>query len=160
MLDDAADVVDRDLGKAAVLVAGEDVLAVLRSDWFTCMPLPLSPTIGFGMNVAVLPYAAATLWIAYFRICTSSAFFTSVLADDVDLSLAAGGDFRVVHFDLQAQLFHRAAHGGAQVLVGVDRRDREIAALDARAMSQVAAVDVAARVPCTLRSSRLRRSSR
>ena len=25
------------------------------SDWLTCMPLPLSPTSGFGMKVAVLP---------------------------------------------------------------------------------------------------------
>ena len=25
------------------------------SDWWQCMPLPLSPTRGFGMNVAVLP---------------------------------------------------------------------------------------------------------
>ena len=24
-------------------------------DWCTCMPLPLSPTIGFGMKVTVLP---------------------------------------------------------------------------------------------------------
>ena len=42
------------------------------------MPEPLSPTMGFGMNVAVLPYACAVLCTAYFRICSQSARFTSV----------------------------------------------------------------------------------
>ena len=41
------------------------------------MPEPLSPTIGFGMNVAVLPYACAVLWTQYFRICNQSARCTS-----------------------------------------------------------------------------------
>ena len=33
----------------------------LARDWCTCMPLPLSPTTGFGINVAVLPKPWATL---------------------------------------------------------------------------------------------------
>ena len=33
--------------------------------WCTCIPLPLSPTSGLGMNVAVLPYASATLCTQY-----------------------------------------------------------------------------------------------
>ena len=41
------------------------------------MPEPLSPTIGFGMNVAVLPYACAVLWTAYFSTCSQSARWTS-----------------------------------------------------------------------------------
>ena len=42
------------------------------------MPDPLSPTIGLGMNVAVLPYACAVLWMTYFMICSQSARLTSV----------------------------------------------------------------------------------
>jgi hypothetical protein len=37
------------------------------------MPEPLSPTIGFGMNVAVLPYACAVLCTAYFSTWIQSA---------------------------------------------------------------------------------------
>ncbi len=42
------------------------------------MPEPLSPTMGFGMNVAVLPYANATLWMMYFCSWIQSARWISV----------------------------------------------------------------------------------
>ena len=42
------------------------------------MPLPLSPTSGFGMKVSVLPWPCATFHSAYLRSCTSSPFFVSV----------------------------------------------------------------------------------
>ena len=44
------------------------------------MPLPLSPTIGFGMKVAVMPKESATLCTTYLSICTWSAFSTRVAA--------------------------------------------------------------------------------
>jgi len=34
-------------------------------DWWVCMPEPLSPLIGLGMKVAVLPYWLATLCTTY-----------------------------------------------------------------------------------------------
>ena len=40
------------------------------------MPLPLSPTIGLGMKVAVLPLRKATLRITYLVASSSSAFLT------------------------------------------------------------------------------------
>ena len=43
------------------------------------MPLPLSPKIGFGMNVTVLPYWFATLRTMYLYSIMLSADFTSVL---------------------------------------------------------------------------------
>jgi hypothetical protein len=43
------------------------------------MPEPLSPTIGFGIKVAVLPYEADVIQIVYFRICIQSARFTRLL---------------------------------------------------------------------------------
>jgi len=43
------------------------------------MPEPLSPTSGFGMKLAVLPYWWATLRMTYFIVISSSALRTSVL---------------------------------------------------------------------------------
>ena len=57
---------------------------------------------------------------------------------DADLALAAGGHFVVVHLDLEAHLLEGFAHRGADVLEGIDRRHREVAALDAGAMAHVA----------------------
>ena len=54
-------------------------LPSLESDWCTCIPVPLSPTTGFGIKVAVLPKACATFCTTYLYFCTSSAFLTSVL---------------------------------------------------------------------------------
>ena len=71
------------------------------------MPEPLSPTIGFGMNVAVLPYECATLCTAYLRICIQSARCTSGANLRADLALAGGRDFVVVHFDFDAHLLER-----------------------------------------------------
>ncbi len=48
----------------------------------------------------------------------------------------------VVHFDDQAHLFHGVAHGGTDFVVVVARRNREITALDGRAVALVAAFDV------------------
>src|ERR1700758_3167110 len=36
-----------------------------HNDWWQCMPEPLSPKIGFGMNVAVLPAASAVFLTTY-----------------------------------------------------------------------------------------------
>src|SRR5579862_3608308 len=36
-----------------------------HSDWCVCIPLPLSPKIGFGMNVTVLPFRLATFFTMY-----------------------------------------------------------------------------------------------
>ena len=48
----------------------------------------------------------------------------------------------VVHFDLDALLLEREAHRGADVLQRIDRRHREVAALDRRAMAHVAAFEL------------------
>ena len=55
-----------------------------------------------------------------------------------------------MHFDLHAHLDQRVAHGRADVLEGVDRRHREVAALHARAMALVAVGINRVAVPRTL----------
>jgi hypothetical protein len=41
-----------------------------QSDWCVCMPEPLSPKIGFGMNVTDLPTARATFLTTYLYVIT------------------------------------------------------------------------------------------
>ena len=41
--------------RSAYLSPANKGLPPLNMDMFTCMPVPLSPAIGFGMNVADLP---------------------------------------------------------------------------------------------------------
>ncbi len=52
-----------------------------------------------------------------------------------------------MHLHLDAHLFHREAHRGADVLQRVDRRHREVAALHRRTMAHVAALELLARRP-------------
>ena len=63
----------------------------------------------------------------------------------VDLGLAAGGDFVMMALDHQPAVLHGQRHLGAQVLVVVGRRNREIAFLVARTIAEV--VLHAARIP-------------
>ena len=55
----------------------------------------------------------------------------------INLGLAAGGDFVVLAFDLDAELLHDEAHLGADVLLGILRRDREITLLVADFVAEI-----------------------
>ena len=65
VLQQSADVVQRHLAQPSVTIAPEQRFAVFPEAWWGCMPLPLSPKIGFGINVTVLPYWSATLRTTY-----------------------------------------------------------------------------------------------
>ena len=65
----------------------------------------------------------------------------------VDLGLAGGADLVVLDLDLDAEPLHREDHLGAQVLVLVHRRDREVALLVPDLVAEVAAAFVARGVP-------------
>ena len=43
------------LGTPAYASPEKSGRSFFQSDWWQCIPLPLSPKIGFGMNVAVFP---------------------------------------------------------------------------------------------------------
>jgi hypothetical protein len=85
----------------------------------------------------------------YFRIWFQSARAPGVEAG-ADLALAGGGHLVVMHLDRHAHLFHGQAHGRAQVVQRVDRRHREVAALDARPVAHVAVLEDALGVPVGL----------
>ena len=67
------------------------------------------------MNVAVLPYTCATLWITYFMTWFQSARCTSVL-NLVPISSWPGAATFMVHFDRHAHLLEQQAHFGTHVL--------------------------------------------
>ena len=51
------------------MVAPEPVM----SDWWTCIPEPFTPKIGFGMNVAWRPWSRATFLTISLNVVTLSA---------------------------------------------------------------------------------------
>src|SRR5256886_3342243 len=53
-------------------------LPFFQSDWWVCMPEPLSWKSGFGMNVAVLPHFRAVFLAQYLYHMTLSAILVSV----------------------------------------------------------------------------------
>ena len=55
MLDDAADVLEARFRQVGIPVTREQRLAALPDRLVPCMPEPLSPYTGLGMNVADLP---------------------------------------------------------------------------------------------------------
>ena len=48
-------------------------LSPFHIDWWMCMPEPLSPATGFGINVAVFPNECVTICTTYLYNCTLSA---------------------------------------------------------------------------------------
>ncbi len=64
-----------------------------------------------------------------------------------DLALAGIRHFVVMHFHALAERFQHFAHISAQIAQRVDRADREVAALYARAMTAIAFVVLEARTP-------------
>ena len=113
----------------------------------TCMPEPLSPKSGFGMNVAVLPTASRHVLddvLVLHQI--SSADVTSVSKRLVDLGLAGGGDFVVAALDSMPQLDQLSTISLRRSCLSVGG-DREVAFLEAGSVAQVAAFSLLAGVP-------------
>ncbi len=113
------------------------------------MPEPLSPKSGFGMNVTTRPAFFAT-------------FLHDVLVDHqlvghleerreahVDLGLPRRRHLVVVRLDDDPEILHLQDHLAADVLLGVGRRDREVAFLEARLVAEVRSL-VAPAVPLAL----------
>ena len=147
VLDDAADVVQRHVRQARVLVAGEQRLAVLRDRLVHVHAVAVVADDrlrheGDGLAVGVRDVVHRVLQHLHFV-----GLAHQRVGVDADFALAGGGDFVVVHFDLHAQLFERQAHGRAQVLERIDRRHREVAALHAGTVRLVAFLVVLARAP-------------
>ena len=103
--------------------------------------------MGLGMKVAVLPYELDNVPDHVFEDLRPVGALHQRAELGADLVLAGACHFVVEHFDRNAQRFEDQRDLGAQVLRAVDRRNREITALDGRTMAAVAAFDLLAGVP-------------
>ena len=147
MLDDAADIVERDVGQAAVLVAGKQCLAVLLQGLMHVHAAAVVADDGFrhesqGFSVAVRHVLQGVLENLHFV-----GFLGQRIRRHIDFALSGGGHFVVMYFELQTHFFAGHGHGSANVLLRVDGRHREVAALDGRPMTLVAVFVVLARIP-------------
>ena len=95
--------------------------------WWTCMPEPLSPKMGLGMKVTVLPFRRATFLITYLNRMRLSAIYDQGGEPHVDFGLPGGGHFVMLRLHLRCR--NRSArhhdHLGADVLLGVGGRNRK-----------------------------------
>ncbi len=101
------------------------------------MPEPLSPKIGFGMKVAVLPLRQATFFTMYLKSIEVVGRGEQRVELVVDLGLAGGAHLVVLALDLEAGLVQLQGDLGTQVGEVVDRRDREVTALVADLVAAV-----------------------
>src|SRR3569833_550544 len=150
MLDDAANVVERGVGKTTVLVTREERLTFLLQGLVNVHTAAVVTHEWFGHECSGL---AVTLRDIQDRVLEDLHFvglFDERAGADADLALAAGGNLVVMDFDFQAHLFQRETHCRADVLEGIDRWHGEVATLDARAVPLVAAFIFLRRVPGAL----------
>ena len=87
------------------------------------------------MKVAVLPWDLATFLTRYLNNCTWSAICTSGRVLHINLTLAGGADLVVMQLSLDAGIDHGPHDLGANVLQRVERRHREVTALEADLMA-------------------------
>jgi len=99
------------------------------------------------MKVAVMPYFLATFFTTYLYLSRLSAITTSGVELHVDLGLAGGRHLVMLGLDHDPHLLHLEAHLGADVLLRVVRRNREVAFLVADLVAEVRAALAAPRVP-------------
>ena len=142
VLDDAADVVERELGEARVAVAGEQVLAVLphRLVHVHARAVVADDRLRHerrGLAVGVRGVVDHVL-----HLLQPVGALHQRREAGADLALAGVRDLVVVDLDLDAHLVEREAHRGADVLQRVDRRHRKVAALHRRAVAHVAALEL------------------
>src|SRR5690606_27750316 len=148
VLDDTADVVQRFLGQASVSVACEDVHAVLGDGLVNVHAGTVVANDRLGHEGSGLAVGVGNVVYAVLQDLHFVSLFHQGVGANTDFALAGSGDFVVVNFNVQAHLLHGSAHGGAQVVQGVYRGNREVAALDARTVTAVATVEIFVGNPC------------
>ena len=101
------------------------------------MPEPLSPKIGFGMNVTVLVVSLGDVAHDVFVILHGVAHAFERREPDIDLGLAGGGDFVMLALDRNAGFLQLQTHLIANVLQAVHRRDREVTFFRANLVTEI-----------------------
>ena len=147
VLDDAADVVQRKLGQAGIAVAGEEVLATLPDRLMHVHAGAVIADDGLGHEGRRFAVAVGNVMHDVLEDLGPVGALHQGAELGADFALAGGGDFVVMHFHRHAAGFQRNTHLGADVVQAVDRRYREVAALDGRAVAAVAGFELVGRGP-------------
>ncbi len=150
VLDDAADEVQGGVRQAGVAFASEGVGAVFGNGHVnvhtgTVVAVQRLRHEGSGLAERVGNVVHAVLQGLYFV-----GLLHQGVEQHADFVLAGSCHFVVVNFNGQAHFFQCVAHGGTDFVVVVDRRNREVAALDARTMTFVASLEIGVGVPGSL----------
>jgi len=143
---DAADEIQRLLAEIGVTVAGEQRLAVLPHRHVDVHAGAVVALQRLGHEGGRLAVGVGDVVDHVFVFLDLVGLFGEAREDQAQLVLARG-DLVVVLVHLHADALHGRQHLRAQVLRVVDRVDREIAALDARAMAAVALLERGVGVP-------------
>ena len=147
MLDDAADVVQRDVRQTAVLVSGEQRLAVLLQRLMHMHAVAVVADDGFRHESQGFSVSMSDVLQRVFQDLHFVGFFGQRVRRDIDLALAGGRHFMMMNFEFQTHFFASHRHRGANVLLRIHRGNRKVAALHARPMRAVAFLICLAGIP-------------
>ena len=137
MLQDAADEPQRLGRQVGVLVAGEDRLAALEDRHVDVHARAVVAVVGLRHEGRGLAVGGGDLLHDVLVLQDVVGLCGQRAEDEAELVLRRG-HLVVVLVDLHAHPLHRREHLAADVLGGVDRRHREVAALDAGPVAHVA----------------------
>jgi hypothetical protein len=138
MLDDAADVIEAGVRQIGIARAREQRLAAFPDRLMHMHARAVVAIDGLRHERRRLAIGGRDLMDDIFVDLHRVGALGQRLELEAQLVLRAG-DFVVMLFRLDAQIAHDGEHLAADILRGIDRRDGEIAALDGRAVAQIAA---------------------
>ena len=150
VLDDAADVVERRLGEAGVAIAVERVLAVAGDGLMHMHPVAVVSHQGLGHERGRLAVGMRDVVDAVLVDLHLVRLRHQRVEPRPDFVLAGRAHFVVMHLHRDAHGLHGAAHGAAQIRRGIHRRHREVTAFHARAVAQVAPLELGVGFPSRL----------
>ena len=150
MLEDAAYVVQCQFRQTAVLVAGKQVLAALAQGLMHMHAVAVITHQWLGHEGRRLAEAVGDVHDGVLEYQQLVRFSHQGVEQGADLGLSGGGHLVVVHLHRDAHLFQGGADGGTDVLLGIHRGHREIAALDAGTVADVAFFEGPVAVPAAL----------
>ena len=139
MLDDAADVVQGELGKTGVAVAGKEVFTVLPDGLVHVHARAVVAAHGLGHEGRGLTVGSRHVPDRVLHDLQPVGALHERGEASTDFALTRSTHFVVVDFTGHALLLQKRHHFGTDVGEGINRRNREVAALKGSAVAEVAA---------------------
>src|SRR5476649_2205683 len=149
VLDNAADVVQGEIGQAGIAVASEQVFAIFPYGLMHVHARTVVANDRFWHEGSSLAIAVRHVPDHVFQVLRPVGALDQGRELGADFILASASNFMVVHFDWNAQRFQDQTHFRTHVLEAVYWWHWEIAAFDRRTVAAVAAFDVLAGRPGT-----------